>query len=654
MNSCWMERGVGSEYLFFQTQTNHTLKINNMGFENKSRTTIWLFLILLFTFLVKNLHANDILERRITAGFDQTSLKTALDEVARLGGFEWSYNARILDKNRQVSLPTGNRTVRETLLLLLGDDYTFKQSGDYLILKKNKKPQQRLSGYISDPGTGKKMANVTVYDRQTLRSTTTDSTGFYELDVSPNSEIVISKLDYRDTVLQLTPQTPRFIQFELYLDTLPAKRSLSFHRQVDQASYALEQFFVKASQKLNATNVEDSLHRRFQISLLPGVGTNHRLSGSVVNDFSINILAGYSRGNRIIEVAGLGNLTREDMTGVQAAGLFNNLRGNATGFQAAGVYNFVGDTLRGVQASGVVNVAGYGKDAALQAAGVLNLVPHGRFAVQAAGVANLADTVTALQASGAWNGARTFLHGVQASGVINRAGHADAAAQFAGLANSIGSGKIRTQISAVANFTDTLHGIQISGLYNHARRLKGVQIGLVNFAGENKGVQIGLLNFSKQGGYIALEASTNDVLLANLAFKSGSPRLYITLTAGVDDLTINEQSLWAVGAGLGAYARVAPWCGFTFDLIHRHVSEGYFDDAVQEWEQFALGLDLRVLGGLHLGAGPTFNLFITDPDRPESAGIRSRVVKNNKLPADAGDGWLSGWTGWTAGIKWRF
>ena len=67
-----------------------------------------------------------------------------------------------------------------------------------------------------------------------------------------------------------------------------------------------------------------------------------------------------------------------------------------------------------------------------------------------------------------------------------------------------------------------------------------------------------------------------------------------------------------------------------------------------------MGLDLRIAGGLHLTAGPTFNLLISDPEDPESAGLRSRVVKNNLLSDDAGDGWLSGWVGWTAGIRWRF
>jgi hypothetical protein len=575
-----------------------------MNFENNRRLARRLLFFLLFA--ANLLRANGVLERPIIVGFNQTSLKTALDEVARLGGFEWSYNARILDEKRLVNLPTASRTIRETLVLLLGDDYTFKQSGNYLILKKNKKPQQKLSGYISDPHTGKKMSNVTVYDRQTLRSTTTDSSGFYELPVSPKSEIVISKLDYRDTVLQVTSQTPRFVKLELYADSLPQKNRPSFRQQVNRASYFLEDFFVKTSQELAALNVEDSLHRRFQLSFVPGIGTNLRLSGNVVNDFSVNILAGYSRGNRILEVAGLGNITREDMTGVQAAGVFNNLRGNAGGLQAGGIYNFVGDTLSGVQVGGIANVGGYGRSP------------------------------------------------VQVAGISNHLRRANGGIQIAGLTNDIGSGQAGLQIAGLVNVTDTLQGTQIAGLFNRARHLRGVQIGLINVAKENDGVQVGLLNFSNRGGYVALEASANDVLWANLSIKTGVPAFHVILTAGLDSFAINEQSLWAFGGGIGTRARLAPWCGLHFDLVHRHVSEGYFDDEVQEWEQFALGLDLRVAGGLHLTGGPTFNLFVADPAEPESSHIRSRVVGKNVLPADAGDGWLSGWWGWTAGVKWRF
>ncbi|MBK9335039.1 MAG: hypothetical protein IPM98_00060 [Lewinellaceae bacterium] len=610
----------------------------------------WLLLPLLFT--AQTLCAGDVLERRISAHFEQELLKTALTEIARQGGFEWSYNARILDPNRRVTLHADGWTVRETLTVLLGDNYTFKPSGEYLILKKNKKPQQHLSGYLTDPRTGKKIPNATIYDRQTLRSTTTDGNGFYQLPVSPRSEVVISKLDYQDTVLFVTSQTPRFVKLELLPDSvLPGQSSLSLRKQIARNSYALERFFVKTSQRMADLNVQDSLHRRFQISFLPGIGTNHRLSGHVVNDWSVNILAGYSRGNRMAELAGIGNLTRENMTGLQAAGVFNNLRGNATGAQMAGVYNFVGDTMRGFQAAGVVNMAGYGQG--VQAAGVLNLVPNGRFAVQAAGVANVADTVTAAQVAGVWNGANV-LYGAQVSGVSSHAQRVENGVQVAGVTNSVGSGAMQVQIAGVGNVADTLVGTQVAGLFNYAKRLHGVQIGVVNIARENKGLQLGLLNLSKAGGYLALEGSANDILPANLTFKSGRPGFHIALTAGLKPDSTADRSLWAYGAGVGACARFNRWSGLTFDLLLRHLNEGDHDDRWQEWAQFSLALDLRLAGGLHLGFGPSLNMFASDPEVPQSKALHTRVVRRNVLFEKNYDGWLSGWVGWTAAVRWVF
>lgn len=619
--------------------------------ENKTRL-VGLLLFFFFQVASPAAQAGDVLENTISVSFSQTPLKEALAEISQKGGFKWSYNAGILDAYTKVTLLAKDWTVRETLAYILGDGYTFKQSGEYLILKKNKKPQQRLSGYITDRQSGRKMANVTVYDRETLRSTATDENGYYELPVTPRSQIVISKLDYRDTVLQVSSQTPRFLKLDIHVDSMPQRNESTFEEELNRISSNLQQFFLRSAQKLNSLNVQDSLHRRFQISFLPGLGTNHRLSGNVINDWSINILAGYSRGNRIAEFAGLGNLTRENITGFQAAGVFNNVMGNATGLQAAGVYNYVDDTIIGVQWSGVVNMAGYGGNAALQAAGIFNLVPKGKIALQYAGIANQADTVIAMQAGGIWNGARCFFNGIQAAGIANHANQLYAAGQFAGLSNSFGRGIIRIQAAGISNVADTVWGCQIAGIINRARHVKGVQIGLINTVGEIDGVQIGLLNFSKKGGYMALEASSNDVLPVNAAFKSGVNRFYTILTAGYEPSSPNNNRLWVYGIGLGSRVRLNSWGAIHFDLLHRHVNEGSYSDVVQEWEQLAIGLDLHLGKHLSIGAGPTANLFISDPERSGAEAIRKKIVPANPLYGSVtSKDWLTGWLGWSAAVR---
>src|SRR5690606_38989007 len=47
---------------------------------------------------------------------------------------------------------------------------------------------------------------------------------------------------------------------------------------------------------INMRNIRDTLYRDFQVSFVPFVGTNEMLSGNVINDYSLNVLGGYSLG----------------------------------------------------------------------------------------------------------------------------------------------------------------------------------------------------------------------------------------------------------------------------------------------------------------------------------------------------------------------
>lgn len=390
-----------------------------------------LLLAACLAFFLPQVRAAEILERRISVDFQDILLKNALEEIARQGEFQWSYNAGILPKGKIVTLRASNWTVRETLYALLGEGYEFKSSGNYLILKKRRQPADELSGYVTDPQTGQRLANATVYDRRTLRATTTDENGYYRLKkTGRKAEVVVSKLGYRDTVLQIASNTPRFQKIDLSTYT-PAHPTTDKSPFWETAYTQTERFFSATLDRWNAINVPDSLHRRFQVSFLPYLGTNHSLSGQVENDYSLNILAGHSRRVRMLEIGGLANFTHESVDGVQIGGLFNSVRGDVRGVQVGGLVNLTRDTLMGLQIAGLVNRSRINSEQAIQVAGLVNTAHSGKSALQVAGLVNTADT---------------------------------------------------------------LQGVQISGLVNHARSARGVQIGLFNSARELNGLQIGLLN----------------------------------------------------------------------------------------------------------------------------------------------------------------
>jgi hypothetical protein len=656
----------------------------------KNKTThFWMHLagVLYGTLLSAQLQAHDILALRLNVSFYQTPIATALDEISEKGRFQWSYNANILEKDRRVTFASQQQTVREILHEILGGEYTFKQSGEYLILKKVKKPEQRVSGYLSDKKTGKKLPNATIYDRQTLKSTTTDEHGYYELPVTPRSEIVVATLDYKDTVLQVTSQSPRFLKIEMLPDSSGTGDTPKSLRNTVKEDFAkMQRDFTKlfnlSKQEINERNTNnDSLRRSFQLSFMPHLGTNHRMSGSVENDISINILVGYSKGNRLVEVGGIGNITRENIEGVQIGGVFNAVGGQVNGVQIGGTFNAVDGHVDGVQIGGTFNVvdghvdgvqiggtlnavdgnvtgvqiggvlnAVDGNVDGVQIGGVVNVVEGNALGVQIAGCHNQADTA-ALQISGISNISQ-YQKGPQVGGILNITEQADNAIQVGGILNISERGQTPTQVGGIGNIADTTTGTQVAGIFNRANYVKGVQVGLINSARTINGVQVGLLNFSRYGGYCTLEASTNEIHWANVALKTGTHRFYTIFTAGYspETNTAEKETLWSYGAGIGTYLRAQKRFGVSFDLIHRHLSQGRYSDDLREWEQLAVGFNWRLGKHFHLAAGPSANLLITRDQNFKNELIPAGYPQGNPTNSDL----LRFWAGGTVSVKYRF
>jgi CarboxypepD_reg-like domain len=550
---------------------------------------IYIYLLCCMFFSTTKLTAQSpyaILERVISVRFTNTPMKESLTTVSQTGRFEFSYNARILDLNKKITLFTNGLTVRETLFQMLGDNYTYQQSGEYLIIKKQNKPKQFISGYISDAKTGKRVSNATVYDTKTLRSTTTDENGYYNLKVKERSTVVVAQLNYKDTILQITEGPSRFVKLDLDLKTEPKNIESN---PLGKGKTKLVGFFTSSLHKLNNLNVQDSIRRRFQLSLLPYFGTNHAMSGSVINDFSLNATVGYSRGSRIMEFSGIGNFTKENAIGIQGSGVFNIVKGNVKGIQMAGVFNHVNDTLRGIQLGGVWNVATTAY-ALNQSAGVANITWFGNVKSQFAGVMNIADT----------------LNGVQASGVLN-------------LTRDIKG----AQLAGVFSNAKTVNGVQISGILNRAHKIKGIQIGLINYADSLSGMQIGLINYAKNGGYNVVELSANELNSINIAYKSGTRKFYTAFSVGITPKS--EGNIWTHGFGIGTMFKATKWSDVNLETMYRHVNVGSYSDYLQEWLQLGLNWNIHLSNRFELTVGPTYNALFMDKSERRFVDNRAKI-----------------------------
>ncbi|WP_233553673.1 carboxypeptidase-like regulatory domain-containing protein [Algoriphagus lacus] len=409
-----------------------------------------------------------VLEKKITLSAQNERIDSFLKRLSQEAGCVFSYSSSVLDVSKTFSGRFSNQPLREVLEVIFEGKVQIKQKGVYVIL--TPKPETKevvISGYVVDE-SGQGIRDATIYDPITLQSSTTDEYGYFQFEVknpaSENFELIVNKKDYSDTLLLEEKSSFQKILLkaeEVKLDEVG--KSL--------ASSAKE-FWSWTKNSVgyrNSENVKDTLNRDFQLSLIPFVGTNRKISGSVINDYSVNILGGFSGGTTKAELGGLFNIDRGDVQSVQIAGLFNQVGGKVSGFQMAGLANATLDAVDAAQIAGLVNFT-TGEVNGVQLAGVLNMTTSGLSGTQVAGVSNVA--------------------------------------------------------------LKDVEGAQVSAILNVGRKVNGSQVGLFNYADSISGAPVGLISFVRKG-YNNIEIGTNEVMPVTLALRTGTRSFYNILFAGM-------------------------------------------------------------------------------------------------------------------------
>ncbi|HZI25821.1 MAG TPA: STN and carboxypeptidase regulatory-like domain-containing protein, partial [Chryseolinea sp.] len=543
-----------------------------------------------------------LLERTITISFEQESVEVALKKISIQAGFTFSYNSKIIDRNKIISERFVGKTVREVLDQIFAGAIQYKARGKYVILTKaaidEAKDHRVLTGYVVDESTGKRLQNVSVYDPVSLSSTVTDPYGYFQLKVDePSGEeikLAIRKLNYTDTLIAVDLDRRQLINIQMREH---ADKMNAFADSVRQKIKRFWQTKVRSPQATNMENIQDTLYRKFQFSVFPFVGTNHKLSGNVINDYSLNLYGGYSLGLRELEFGGLFNVVRGDVTGAQIAGVFNAVGGKMKFLQFAGIYNMNRDSVDGYQFAGMVNLNG-NSTSKFSGAGLLNFTLRDSRATQVAGLGNA--TIGKQE-------------GAHVAGLFNFSSKESRIAQVAGLTNvTIGDFK-GAQVSGLLNFTlKALEGAQVSGLLNYATRVRGAQVGIINATDSIHGVPIGLISFVLKG-YHKIEVSTDEIFYTNVAFRTGVRQFYNILTVGAKPNTFDdEETYWTFGYGIGTAPRLSKTLSLNVDLTANQVVYGQSIEAINMINKLYLGLDFQIIKNLGVTFGVTLNGYITD------------------------------------------
>jgi len=327
---------------------------------------------------------------------------------------------------------------------------------------------------------------------------------------------------------------------------------------------------------------EDSVNQKvipFQITLISPLGTNGLNSGNVINNISINLIAGISGGVKGAEIGSLANFSKGNITGLQVAGIVNGSLGEVSGVQFAGIANYNKGSVTGSQIGGIANITTASIEG-LQFGGIVNITTQPVVGAQIAGIVN--TTIGEVK-------------GLQFSGIVNVA-------------------------------TETMTGAQI-GLINYSHTVSGLQLGLINISDTiEKGVPIGLISFVR-AGYHKFEVEANETFYANATFKSGIPSFYVLYTAGFK--TDAGRTYWAPGIGIGGITRISQKVALNTDLIVRQVNE-------DEWWTSELNMlnTLRVNASYNFSdkfsvyGGPSFNVTAS-----QIKNIEGNVVGDSFTPS---------------------
>lgn len=583
------------------------------------RNFVFCLLFICKTTLVFSQKSIPLLEKKVTIHLAGESVETVLRSVSQQGGFTFSYAPLVISGMKPVSIDADKKPVREVLSHIFEGQVTFKQKGNHIILVRtsiNKAKEEPvyflITGYIIDGRSGDQVKEVSVFEKKTRVSAVTNNYGYFTLrvekkDVGETLLLNINKANYKDTIYYVKQAGNTHINVTIYPEQLPEASEVSGESldqdslmRVDQMSFV--NMLLSKEEQIHTRNIKDTIYRKFQVSFVPFLGSNLRLSGNTVNDYSLNVLGGYSMGTRKFEAAGLFNIDRDSVKHVQLAGLFNVVGGHVEGVQAAGLFNANLKSVKGVELAGLMNVNG-DSIAGAEFAGLMNI--------------NL-KPASGFQGAGLMNINLKEVHAVQAAGLMNIALHRSTGAQVSGLMNICGG---------------DIYGAQISGLLNFGTRVHGSQIGVFNFSDTVAGIPVGFLSFVRKG-YHQLEVSSNESFPLNLSLRTGVRSLYNILEAGMKFGT-DSIAVWYFGYGLGTAVNIGKNWQTNFDLTMSQPLKGNELNYFNPLTKFNVTFEKRFSRYFSLAAGPTLNVFYYHLQDPTFESVLEHIVPSNVIGTSA-------------------
>jgi hypothetical protein len=621
-----------------------------------------LILLLLFCFNL-SMAQQSLLKRKINFSAESERLEDVLLGIAQEGGFSFSYNPDFLPVDSLITLNVKNSSIKDILLVLLGSEMELKISGNHLVILRTKysssggpiKKTSVIDGFIKNSSTGVGIANAVVYDVSKLNSALSDDQGYFSLELTLREEnvgLAIAKLDFEDTAVVLLNEDQTL---NLYLTEVLGNVEVSgtgtdgITKNSNVDNLKVVKLVTPPANLSVSGNLNIYTYKFAQVSFLPFLGTNMRMSGTTQNKVSLNVLAGYSGGTNGVEIgglfninrhyakgvqiAGLGNVVGSETIGAQIAGLFNTNLGEVKGLQIAGINNLVLDTIQGVQLAGISNIAIQNVNG-FQISGISNVALKDVHSIQLAGISNFGRNIGGGQIAGIVNTSNGKVKGIQLAGILNSSS----------TVNSV-------QIAGIANIaTDTVSGFQLATFVNYSKVNRGFQLGIINISDTVPGTSIGLINIVRRG-YNKIELASTEVLYLGIRLKFGTKRFYNIL--GIGTQQFNAETVWGYTYGFGS----AIGLGHSSSDLNIELTFSDIQQGRSAFEDINLNTRLNILYALQVAkrikvfAGPTWSNLIYAEEKLTTEPYLQDIPPYTLYNTNKNHQIVSGWIGLELGVR---
>jgi len=568
-----------------------------------SKSKTWFIFSMLVVLGTTSYSQQSYLSRKISVDIPSCSLEVALIEIGKAADFRFSYDADLIPGKRQVRVKASNIPVNALLREMLGKNVRPKEVGNHVILLRNGAQARekqafasiRISGIILDASDRRPLVNATVYEVENKYSAITSGNGSYKIIIPSGKKIrslTFCKSGYCDTVVFIRQSADCRVDVMLRPLSGPLARMNTLYGSLKYSStdsLGIVNWLVPRESMVNARNLEVRTSRTFQASVIPFIGTNWKVTGSITNRFSLNLLAGYTGGLKGLEVGGLLNITRNRISGVQIGGLGNIVGGQGSGWQVGGLFNF-----------------DLGKFDGVQAGGLFNYVPDTISGVQVTGLANVVTgRIKGVQIAGLTNIVTHHCDGWQISGLLNLTIQDVKQVQIAGLVN-YGRNMDGVQVAGLINITRRQNnGLQIAGFVNYATIVHGLQLGLINISNTvERGLPIGLFSYVQEG-YHLFELSGNEIFYGNVAFKSGTRTFYNFVQFGMGS-DYKMQGSYGIGTIFTLKKKLSMSIDASAGFVYHPVDTIYHGLLVK----FNPSLEYRFVKHFAIFLGPAYNCFV--------------------------------------------